>query len=69
MVDRKGKGKAREVVNGMGQHPGALGEVLDAETSAVLAQRQREMETIHDRHDALVRFSPSLLVEFEAKLK
>lgn len=62
MVDRKGKGKAREV-------SAAFGDVLDPETSASLAERQREMETIHDRHDALVRFSPSLLVKLETHLK
>ncbi|KAF9494191.1 hypothetical protein BDN71DRAFT_1449310 [Pleurotus eryngii] len=55
MVDRKGKGKAREAVNGTVQHAAGAGEVLDAETSAPLAERQREMETIHDRHDTLVR--------------
>lgn len=55
MVDRKGKGKAREGVNGTVQHAVGAGEVLDAETSALLAERQREMETIHDRHDTLVR--------------
>ncbi|KDQ28332.1 hypothetical protein PLEOSDRAFT_1112957 [Pleurotus ostreatus PC15] len=50
MVDRKGKGKAREAVNGT-----VAGDVLDAETSVLLAERQQAMESIHDRHDTLVR--------------
>ncbi|KAJ8517523.1 hypothetical protein ONZ45_g5314 [Pleurotus djamor] len=55
MVDRKGKGKAKAVVEDSLADGEVSEGVLSAERSALLAQKQSEMEVVSDRHDTMVR--------------